>query len=112
DQDICYATQNRQDAVKVIAARAEVILVVGAKNSSNSNRLVEVAARAGARAYLIESVDEVRPGWIAGCTRVGVTAGASTPDRVVGEVMRELRGRGYLGVEGVKRIDDGDRFSV
>jgi 4-hydroxy-3-methylbut-2-en-1-yl diphosphate reductase len=112
DQDICYATQNRQDAVKVIAARAEVILVVGAKNSSNSNRLVEVAARAGARAYLIESVNEVRPDWIAGRTRVGVTAGASTPNRVVEEVIRELRGRGYFVVEEVKVIDEDVQFSL
>src|SRR5437764_761437 len=72
DQDICYATQNRQTAVKVIAARAQVILVVGARNSSNSNRLVEVAERAGTQAYLIESVHDVRPEWLAGCTRIGV----------------------------------------
>jgi 4-hydroxy-3-methylbut-2-en-1-yl diphosphate reductase len=112
DQDICYATQNRQDAVKVIAARAEVILVVGAKNSSNSNRLVEVAARAGARAYLIESVNEVKADWIDGCTRIGVTAGASTPNRVVEGVIRELRSRGYFVVEEVKVVDEDVQFSL
>jgi 4-hydroxy-3-methylbut-2-enyl diphosphate reductase len=112
DQDICYATQNRQDAVKIIAARAQVILVVGAKNSSNSNRLVEVAARAGTRAYLIESVNDVRPEWIAGCTRIGVTAGASTPNRIVEDVIRELRGRGYFAVDEVKVVEEDVQFSL
>jgi len=112
DQDICYATQNRQDAVKIIAARAQVILVVGAKNSSNSNRLVEVAARAGTRAYLIESVNDVRLDWIAGCTRIGVTAGASTPNRIVEEVIRELRGRGYSAVDEVTVVEEDVQFSL
>jgi 4-hydroxy-3-methylbut-2-enyl diphosphate reductase len=112
EQDICYATQNRQTAVKVIAAHAQVILVVGAKNSSNSNRLVEVAERAGTRAYLIESVHDVRPEWIAGCTRIGVTAGASTPDRLVAEVIEELRMRGQFLVEDVTVIEEDVRFSI
>lgn len=112
EQDICYATQNRQTAVKVIAGRAQVILVVGAKNSSNSNRLVEVADRAGTRAYLIESVVDVRPEWIAGCTRIGVTAGASTPDRLVVEVIDELRRRGQFLVEDVTVIEEDVRFSI
>jgi 4-hydroxy-3-methylbut-2-enyl diphosphate reductase len=112
DQDICYATQNRQDAVKIIARRTEVILVVGARNSSNSNRLVEVARRAGTRTYLVESVDDVRSEWLAGCTRIGVTAGASTPDRVVADVVKSLRLRGYSVVEELKVVDENVRFSL
>jgi 4-hydroxy-3-methylbut-2-en-1-yl diphosphate reductase len=112
EQDICYATQNRQDAVKMIAARTEVILVVGARNSSNSNRLVEVAARAGCRAYLIESVDAIQTEWVAGCTHVGVTAGASTPNHVVEEVIHELRGLGYFIVDELKVVDEDVQFSL
>ncbi len=112
DQDICYATQNRQNAVKVIAARAQVILVVGARNSSNSNRLVEVAERAGTRAYLIESVAEVRPEWLAGCTRIGVTAGASTPDHLVTEVLEHLHRRGEFFAEHLTVVEEDVRFTL
>src|SRR3984893_18025974 len=112
DQDICYATQNRQTAVKVIAARAQVILVVGARNSSNSNRLVEVAERAGTRAYLIESVAEVRPEWLAGCTRNGVTAGASTPDHLVTEVLEHLHARGEFVAEHLTVVEEDVRFTL
>jgi len=112
DQDICYATQNRQNAVKLIASRVQVILVVGAQNSSNSNRLVEVAQRAGTRAYLIESVDDVNPAWIEGCTRVGITAGASTPDTLVAEVIAALRARNQMVVEEVTVVEEDVRFSL
>ena len=112
DQDICYATQNRQNAVKVIAARAEVILVVGARNSSNSNRLVEVAERAGTRAYLIESVSDVRDEWLAGCTRIGVTAGASTPDHLVTEVLAHLHRRGEFVAEHLTVVEEDVRFTL
>jgi 4-hydroxy-3-methylbut-2-en-1-yl diphosphate reductase len=112
DQDICYATQNRQNAVKVIAARAQVILVVGARNSSNSNRLVEVAERAGTRAYLIESVRDVQAGWLAGCTRIGVTAGASTPDHLVTEVLEHLRARGEFVAEQLTVVEEDVRFTL
>jgi 4-hydroxy-3-methylbut-2-enyl diphosphate reductase len=112
DQDICYATQNRQTAVKVIAARAQVILVVGARNSSNSNRLVEVAERAGTRAYLIESVNDVQPEWLAGCTRIGVTAGASTPDHLVTEVLEHLHRRGEFVAEHLTVVEEDVRFTL
>jgi 4-hydroxy-3-methylbut-2-en-1-yl diphosphate reductase len=112
DQDICYATENRQVAVKLIARRVEVVLVVGSRNSSNSNRLVEVAAAAGTRAYLIDSVSDLVPDWIDGCTRIGVTAGASTPDHLVAEVIDALRVRGYPRVEEVTFIEEDIRFSL
>ena len=112
DQDICYATQNRQNAVKLIASRVQVILVVGAQNSSNSNRLVEVAQRAGTPAYLIESVGDIRPAWIEGCTRIGITAGASTPDSLVAEVIRVLRMRHQTVVEEVRVVEEDVRFSL
>jgi 4-hydroxy-3-methylbut-2-enyl diphosphate reductase len=112
DQDICYATQNRQMAVKIIAARAEVILVVGARNSSNSNRLVEVAERAGTRAHLVESAMDIQPEWIARCSRIGVTAGASTPERLVGEVVQYLRAHDRFLVEELTIVDEDVRFSL
>jgi squalene-hopene/tetraprenyl-beta-curcumene cyclase len=112
DRDICYATQNRQTALKLIASRVQVVLVVGAKNSSNSNRLVEVAARAGTVAHLIESVGDVRSEWLAGCTRIGVTAGASTPDHLVAEVIDHLRACEYGVVEEVTFVDENVRFSL
>jgi 4-hydroxy-3-methylbut-2-en-1-yl diphosphate reductase len=112
EDDICYATQNRQTAVKLIARRVETILVVGAKNSSNSNRLVEVAQRAGTTAYLIESVSDIRQEWIDRCTRIGVTAGASTPDRLIDEVIEGLHARGQFLVEHVTVVDEDMCFSL
>jgi len=88
---ICYATQNRQNAVREMAALASLVLVVGSKNSSNSNRLREVAARAGCAAHLIDDASELDPVWFAGVDRVGLTAGASAPERLVGEVVDWLR---------------------
>src|SRR5690606_38926829 len=81
--DICYATQNRQDAVRVLAGQAEVVLVVGSVNSSNSNRLRELAEKQGARAYLIDGASDINPDWVAGVARVGITAGASAPEVLV-----------------------------
>jgi 4-hydroxy-3-methylbut-2-enyl diphosphate reductase len=112
DQDICYATQNRQMAVKLIARRAEVILVVGARNSSNSNRLVEVARTAGTKAYLVESVNDVRQEWLDGCMRVGITAGASTPDRLLAEVIEGVRALGRFLVEEVTAVHEDVRFTL
>ncbi len=88
--DICYATQNRQNAVKRLTEEAEVVIVVGAPASSNSNRLVELAGKRGARAYLVESADDVDPVWLAGARRVGVTAGASAPENLVQDVIRRI----------------------
>src|SRR5262249_34917897 len=90
--DICYATQNRQAAVKRLAGDVDVLLVIGAANSSNANRLVEVAKMAGTHAYLISDVSDIRPEWLAGVTRVGITAGASTPEMLVAQAGHALRG--------------------
>ncbi len=89
--DICYATQNRQDAVKRLADQCQLILVVGSPNSSNSNRLRELAEHRGARAHLIDSADDLDPAWLAGVARVGVTAGASAPEVLVQAVLARLR---------------------
>lgn len=111
-QDICYATQNRQTAVKAIAARVDMILVVGADNSSNSRRLVEVAERAGAEAHLIGSVHDIRSGWLDGRKRIGITAGASTPEILVEQVVSHLRGRGLAQVEEVEVVEEDVRFAL
>ncbi|HKL77565.1 MAG TPA: 4-hydroxy-3-methylbut-2-enyl diphosphate reductase, partial [Gammaproteobacteria bacterium] len=92
--DICYATQNRQDAVKKLAEQADLVLVVGAPNSSNSNRLVEVARRLGVAGYLVQNAEEVDPDWLEGCEQVGVTAGASAPEHLVQGVIQRLQGMG------------------
>ncbi len=92
--DICYATQNRQDAVKRLARNCDLVLVVGSANSSNSNRLREVAIRQGAVAYLIDDAGDIRSEWLTGCRRVGVTAGASAPEILVAEVIETLKNRG------------------
>lgn len=88
--DICYATQNRQDAVKQLAGQCDVVIVVGSPNSSNSNRLREVAQNMGTPAYMVDSADEIRPEWIAGRRRVGITAGASAPEILVRGVVDRL----------------------
>jgi 4-hydroxy-3-methylbut-2-enyl diphosphate reductase len=89
--DICYATQNRQNAVKQLAQRAQVVLVVGAPTSSNSNRLVEIAEKSGARGHLVETADDIEPDWLEGVRCVGVTAGASAPEILVERVVDRLR---------------------
>ncbi|MBK7590137.1 MAG: 4-hydroxy-3-methylbut-2-enyl diphosphate reductase [Betaproteobacteria bacterium] len=96
--DICYATQNRQDAVKLMAREVDVVIVVGSPNSSNSNRLREVAANRGTPAHMVDRADELDPAWIAGRGRVGVTAGASAPDVLVQEVLARLRAMGAVSV--------------
>jgi 4-hydroxy-3-methylbut-2-enyl diphosphate reductase len=98
NDDICYATQNRQDAVRELASRCDLVLVVGSINSSNSNRLRELAERDGVEAHLIDGADEIDPAWIAGRTRVGVTAGASAPDVLVRGVIARLQALGATGV--------------
>jgi len=92
--DICYATQNRQDAVKVLAAQCDLMLVVGSRNSSNSNRLREIAEKSGVPAYLIDGPDDIDRHWLAGCKVIGVTAGASAPERLVQLVVARLRSWG------------------
>lgn len=96
--DICYATQNRQDAVKALSRECDVVLVVGSPNSSNSNRLREVAAIQGIPAYMVDNANELRPEWVQGKTLVGVTAGASAPEVLVQEVIARLRELGATSV--------------
>jgi 4-hydroxy-3-methylbut-2-enyl diphosphate reductase len=96
--DICYATQNRQDAVRALADSCDVVLVVGSHNSSNSNRLVEVARRRGCAAHLVDDETQIDPRWLVGARRVGVTAGASSPERLVQRVLRALRVLGDLQI--------------
>lgn len=97
--DICYATQNRQDAVKQLAASCDLVLVVGSPNSSNSNRLRELSERIGTPAYLIDGADEIRPEWLENVQNIGVTAGASAPDILVREVIEHLHALGATGAE-------------
>lgn len=106
--DICYATQNRQDAVKQLTEEVDVVLVVGSPNSSNSNRLRELAERLGKPAYLVDSAGELQQAWFAGVARVGITAGASAPDVLVEGVIARLR---EWGVEGIVE-DNGQREEI
>jgi 4-hydroxy-3-methylbut-2-enyl diphosphate reductase len=101
-EDICYATQNRQNAVREMAGQVDVLLVVGARNSSNSNRLREVGEQNGMRAYLIESAEGIDPAWFTPDSRIGVTAGASAPERLVTEVVECLQ---RLGVGSVREME-------
>ncbi|MBC7804508.1 MAG: 4-hydroxy-3-methylbut-2-enyl diphosphate reductase [Candidatus Parcubacteria bacterium] len=102
--DICYATQNRQDAVKFMAPRCDVVIVVGSPNSSNSNRLREVAQNMGVEAYMVDNAGDLKPEWIAGKPRVGVTAGASAPEVLVNELierLKELGAKSVIPLEGI-----------
>ncbi|MBI3010946.1 MAG: 4-hydroxy-3-methylbut-2-enyl diphosphate reductase [Candidatus Omnitrophica bacterium] len=110
--DICYATQNRQNAVKAIAREAEVILVIGAKNSSNSIRLTEVAEGAGRLAYLINEASEIHPAWLDGIRCVGVTSGASAPEHLVQEVVAYLKRFGAARVEEVELVQEHVNFGL
>ncbi|WP_199540255.1 4-hydroxy-3-methylbut-2-enyl diphosphate reductase [Paraburkholderia kururiensis] len=101
-QDICYATQNRQDAVKFMAPQCDVVIVVGSPNSSNSNRLREVAEKRGVPAYMVDSPDQIDPAWLAGKRRIGLTAGASAPEALAQAVIRRLN---QLGVHNVRALD-------
>lgn len=100
--DICYATQNRQDAVKALAAQVELVFVVGSKNSSNSNRLREVAALRGVPAHLIDTAEDIVPAWLEGRRSIGVTAGASAPEVLIEEVIARLR---ELGADSVRQLE-------
>ncbi|MCP3820725.1 4-hydroxy-3-methylbut-2-enyl diphosphate reductase [Streptomyces sp. A3M-1-3] len=111
--DICYATQNRQIAVKQMGADADLVIVVGSKNSSNSVRLVEVALGAGARdAHLVDFADEIDEAWLDGVTTVGVTSGASVPEILVHGVLEWLAARGYADVELVTAAEESITFSL
>jgi 4-hydroxy-3-methylbut-2-enyl diphosphate reductase len=111
-QDICYATENRQVAVKNVAHQADLVLVVGSNNSSNSNRLVEVSRNLSTNAFLIEDSGAINPAWLADATTVAVTAGASAPEVLVAEVVAYLRGRGFSDVEEVEVMPENVRFGL
>ena len=112
-EDICYATTNRQNAVKAIARRCEALVVVGAPNSSNSNRLVEVAREGGcAKAVLVQRAAEIEPGWLDGIARLGVTAGASAPEILVREVIDHCAARFEVAVEEVELVREDVAFSL
>ncbi len=112
--DICYATQNRQDAVKTLAERADMVMIVGAPASSNSNRLVEVAAKRGIRSVLIQNADAIEPAWLDGVECVGVSAGASTPEFLLERVidrLKEIHG-GEVYVRSLGEVDEGMTFKL
>lgn len=110
--DICYATQNRQDAVKVMAPQCDLVLVVGSPNSSNSNRLREVAERLGTHAYLIEGAQAIDPAWLAGRQRIGISAGASAPEVLVNEVIEHLKQLGAVSVRKMPGLEENVSFPL
>jgi 4-hydroxy-3-methylbut-2-en-1-yl diphosphate reductase len=110
--DICYATQNRQDAVKILVGTVDAVIVVGSPNSSNSNRLREVAAHRGVPAWMVDRADELDPAWIAGRRRVGVTAGASAPEVLVQQVIERLKALGAQSVTELSGVVEGIVFPM
>ena len=110
--DICYATQNRQDAVKVLAPQCDLVLVVGSQNSSNSNRLREVAERAGIEAHLIDGPQSIQPEWLNGRARVGITAGASAPEILVAAVITRLKELGAVSVRTMPGLEENVSFAL
>jgi len=111
-QDICYATENRQTAVKDVAAEADLLLVVGSDNSSNSNRLVEVARNLGTSSHLIDSYRNIQPAWLEGVNTIALTAGASAPECLVEEVVKFLATRGFDNVKEVEVMPENVRFGL
>ena len=111
-QDICYATQNRQDAVKVMSRQVDVVVVVGSPTSSNSNRLAEVARKLGVPAYMVDSPSDLQPSWLEGKARVGLTAGASAPEVLVQEVIERVRALGAVAVRRMDGIEETVKFPL
>ncbi len=111
-QDICYATQNRQDAVKVLAPNVDIVVVVGSPTSSNSNRLRELAQRLGTPAYMVDAPDDLRPEWFEGKRAVGLTAGASAPDVLVQQVIQRLRLLGAVSVRKLPGVQETVHFPL
>jgi 4-hydroxy-3-methylbut-2-enyl diphosphate reductase len=111
-QDICYATQNRQDAVKLLSPQVDVVVVVGSPTSSNSNRLRDVASKFGTPAYMVDHAGELRAEWFEGKSRVGLTAGASAPDVLVQEVIAQLRAYGATSVRTLDGIRETVKFPL
>ena len=111
-QDICYATQNRQDAVKVMSPNVDIVIVVGSPTSSNSNRLRELAERLGTESHMVDSAAELRPEWFEGKTRVGLTAGASAPEVLVREVIDRLKALGAVSVRTMDGVKETLKFPL
>lgn len=111
-QDICYATQNRQDAVKLLSPQVDVVIVVGSPTSSNSNRLREVARKLGTDAYMVDSAEELKPEWFEGKGRVGLTAGASAPEILVQQVIERIRALGAVAVRKMDGIEETIKFPL
>jgi len=111
-QDICYATQNRQDAVKLLSPQVDVVIVVGSPTSSNSNRLREVAKKLGTEAYMVDSASELRAEWFEGKSRVGLTAGASAPEILVQQVIERIRALGAVAVRKMDGIEETIKFPL
>jgi 4-hydroxy-3-methylbut-2-enyl diphosphate reductase len=111
-QDICYATQNRQDAVKLLAGSVDVVIVVGSPTSSNSNRLAELARKLGVDAYMVDTPQELRPEWLRGKERVGLTAGASAPEVLVQQVIERIRALGAVSVRKMDGITETVKFPL
>jgi 4-hydroxy-3-methylbut-2-enyl diphosphate reductase len=110
--DICYATQNRQDAVRALAQKADLVLVVGSVNSSNSNRLHELAEKQDVPAYLIDGADDIKPEWLLGAKRIGVTAGASAPEGLVTGVIGQLLEQGFDSVNEIEGVAEHMEFAL
>lgn len=111
-QDICYATQNRQDAVKVMSSQVDIVIVVGSPTSSNSNRLQEVAQKLGTESYMVDSADELQPEWFEGRSRVGLTAGASAPEVLVQAVIDRIKVLGAVSVRKMVGIEETIKFPL
>ncbi len=111
-QDICYATQNRQDAIKLLSPQVDVVIVVGSPTSSNSNRLREVARKLGTESHMVDDASELRPEWLEGRTRVGLTAGASAPEVLVQAVVERIKAMGALSVRRMDGIDEKVKFPL
>ena len=111
-QDICYATQNRQDAVKVMSGQVDVVIVVGSPTSSNSNRLRELAVKLGTPGYMVDSADELQPAWFDGVARVGLTAGASAPEVLVKQVIERIKALGAVSVRKMDGIEETVKFPL
>ncbi|WP_404990579.1 4-hydroxy-3-methylbut-2-enyl diphosphate reductase [Cupriavidus pauculus] len=111
-QDICYATQNRQDAVKFMVPQVEVVIVVGSPNSSNSNRLRELADRLGVPAYMVDDPEQLKPEWVAGKRRIGLTAGASAPEALAQAIVERLRSFGVKSVRALEGVEENMSFPL
>ncbi|MCE2986008.1 MAG: 4-hydroxy-3-methylbut-2-enyl diphosphate reductase [Burkholderiales bacterium] len=110
--DICYATQNRQDAVKIMAPLVDLVIVVGSRTSSNSNRLRELAEKRGVPAYMVDSADDIQPGWLQGVKRVGLTAGASAPELLVQQIVERLKSLGAKSVRALDGVQENVTFKL